>query len=285
MTNEPPTVLIADSGATKTEWRILRNGKIRQARTGGINPFYLDTQQIAQLLQKELIPHLRDGHVQAVHFYGAGCIGNHSLIPAEALSCTFPNAVVEVHSDLLAAARSLCGTSPGIVCILGTGSASCCYDGIEIVRQVPSLGYILGDEGSGADVGRRVVAAYLRGELPEALHAAFQQSFTIDKAQVLKALNEGQMPSRYLAQFARFATDQQRHPLIHQMLYDSFLAFARHYILSYPQAEQQKVHFSGSVAFYNNTVLRSVARDAGFSIGNVVESPIAGLTLFHTNQS
>ncbi len=275
-------ILVADSGSTKTDWRIIdAQGKIHQAKTAGLNPYHQSSDDIVQVLDQELLPQLTVS-VEQVFFYGAGCANpTANETTGQALRSTFPDAQVQVESDLLAAARSLCGHEPGIACILGTGANSCLYDGQRIIDNVPPLGYVLGDEGSGSYIGKELLNRYLKRDMPEPLGRQFAKRYAVTTEVVLDNVYRQPQASTYLASFAKFAFHHLKHPYIMRMVYEGFRQFFEKNVRPYENHQAYKVHFTGSVAFYYSNVLRQVANDLGFSVQNIVESPIAGLTLFH----
>ena len=278
-------ILIADSGSTKTDWRIIdAEGGIHQAKTVGLNPYHQSANDMAGILEQALVPQLQVP-VEQVFFYGAGCANETiSQVAQQALQRIFPSAAIRVHSDLLAAARALCGHKPGIACILGTGANSCLYDGRSIVDNVPPLGYVLGDEGSGTYIGKELLNRYLKRDLPEPLRTRFAKRYGVTTELVLDHVYRQSQPNRYLAGFAKFAFHHLKHPYIARMVYESFRQFFDRNVRRYEDYPQYKVHFTGSIAFYYSNVLRQVASDEGIMIQNIVESPIAGLTLYHQNR-
>lgn len=275
-------ILIADSGSTKTDWRIIdAEGKIHQAKTQGLNPYHQSTDEIAKVLKSELMPQWT-GLIEQVFFYGAGCANptvNQTAVGA--LQQVFPEADVWVESDLLAAARALCGHQAGIACILGTGANSCWYDGQAITDNVPPLGYILGDEGSGTYLGKELLNRYLKRDMPEPLRSQFAKRYSVTTDTVLDSVYRQPQANRYLAGFAKFAFHHLNHPYIMRLVYEGFQRFFERNVMKYPNYQQQPVHFTGAIAFYYSNVLRQVANDLGISVQNVTESPIAGLTLYH----
>lgn len=275
-------ILIADSGSTKTDWRALDEaGNITQARCAGLNPYYQSSDEVFNELHKVLKPQLVPG-IRKVYFYGAGCSAeDKKTLMKSALRKAFPEAELHINHDLLAAARSLCGQGPGIVGILGTGSNSCLYDGKKIADNVPSLGFILGDEGSGAVLGKKLVTAYLRNELPHHLMEKFDKRYHTNYHKVLEQVYKQPHPSRYLAAFSRFLFHNLSDPFVYKLVYEGFDGFFNAHILKYKNHEQYQVHFVGSIAFYYSNVLRQVANDKGVVLKNILESPIAGLTLYH----
>lgn len=277
-------LLIADSGATKTEWRTLDpTGQIGQARTAGISPYYQTEEEIAADLRQHLRPQL-PAPVSDIYYYGTGCSGPEPIAVVErALRAVFPEAgAVQVGSDMLGAARALCGTEPGIACILGTGCNACLYDGRQIIRPALSLGFWLGDEGSGGYLGKTLLVAYLHGDLPPELAEKFSRRYNNpDRLTVLDHAYKQPYPSRYFAAFAKFLFDNRTHPYAYQLIYDAFGLFLDKYVRKFEGHDQLPIHFVGSVAFYYSDILRRVVADKGLRAGRTMETPIAGLTLYH----
>jgi glucosamine kinase len=279
-------ILIADSGSTKTDWRLLApNGTVSQAKTIGFNPYYQDAENIYSSLEGSLLPQLTGQKPTEIFFYGAGCGSEDKRnVVAEALRQAFPGSEVTVQHDLAAAARALCGHSPGIACILGTGSNSCLYDGKEIVQNIPPLGFILGDEGSGAYLGRKLIQAFLREELPADLRENFAKRYKVTKEAILDWVYSQPFPNRYLASFAKYAFDKRRHPAVYPLIRESFSDFFEKHVCRYPGYIDLPVHFVGSIAFYFGDILRQLARERQVRVQHILESPIAGLTLYHQQE-
>jgi N-acetylglucosamine kinase-like BadF-type ATPase len=202
--------LIADSGSTKCEWCLINNGKKKTILTQGISPYFLDTNQIIELLQKELLPKLKNVEIANIYFYGTGLsnVNNVKIVNA-ALKKLFKGAKIEINHDLLAAARALCGNKKGIACILGTGSNSCFFNGKKIVKNSPGLGYVLGDEGSGAYLGKKVLQYYLYQTFDEDLLSRFEKQFNTNKTEILDAVYKKPLTNRYLATFNNFLVDNR----------------------------------------------------------------------------
>ncbi|WP_192822983.1 N-acetylglucosamine kinase [Rufibacter sp. LB8] len=276
-------ILIADSGSTKTSWRqIETEGIMGQADTIGFNPYYQNTDQIAQTLRENLLPQLNGFRPHEIYFYGAGCSAKEKKdIVAQALSQLFPGSDIHVHHDLEAAAHALCGHEAGIACILGTGSNSCLYDGEKIVENLPNLGFILGDEGSGGYMGKRIVQAYLNLELPQDLHQAFVDRYQTDRDEIIDNVYSKPYPNRYMAGFAKFLYDNRTHPFIYQMIYRCLADFFEKNIIRYPDYQNKETHFVGSIAFHFSDILRTVARQYNVRLGTILENPIAGLSQYH----
>lgn len=275
-------IIIADSGSTKTDWRIInQDGSIDQAKTMGFNPFYVGEEEISKELQANLVPQV-NGIPNKVYFYGSGCSSetNKSIIK-NALQAIWSKIDVDVDNDLLAAARALCLDEEGIACILGTGSNSCDYNGKEIIKNIPPLGYILGDEGSGAYLGKKLLQEYLRGAMPTHIAQKIDKRFGLSIDEVLTKTYKEPLPSRFLASFAKFIFQNIKDPYLHNLVYNAFSMFFENNVMQYENYEKKKVHFAGSIAFYFCNILRQVANDKNIVMKNIVESPIAGLTLYH----
>lgn len=277
-------ILIADSGSTKCHWAICRNdGAAERVASRGLNPFACDEQQIAQTLDMELMPHIDDRKaVEAIYFYGAGCIFEGKEHIEQALRERFTHAHIEVASDMLGAARALCGNRSGIACILGTGSNSCLYDGRKITANVPPLGYILGDEGGGAHIGRLVVADILKGLTSEALRTALFEECRTSYAEIIECVYRRPQANRYLAGFAEFAARHIGEPTIAACVDRAFDAFIERNLMQY-DTECSSVGFVGSIAhFFRERLLRAVERH-GLQTGRIMRSPIEALVEYHNN--
>ncbi|MCS6973108.1 MAG: N-acetylglucosamine kinase [Cyclobacteriaceae bacterium] len=274
-------ILIADSGASKTDWRMLHNGKVEQAQTLGFNPYYQPEEQLDREIREVLLPQIKNP-VKEIYYYGTGCSSDKNRqVIRNVMQRYFADAYIEVWHDLEAAARALCGHEEGIACILGTGANSCYYDGKKIVENVTSLGYVLGDEGSGAWMGKRIIADYLRKDLPPRLWDQFKKRFPMSKDEILSRVYSEDMPGRFLGSFSHFIFQHLREPYCYKLVYDGFAEFFEKNVCKYERATSLPVHFTGSVAFYFSDVLRQAGSDKGLRVGRIVESPIAGLTLYH----
>lgn len=275
-------ILIADSGGSKTDWRLIqKNGTIGQASAPGFNPYYQPIDDLKKNVKEILLPQITD-QVSKIFYYGAGVSSakNQSSIKTAFLEF-FPKAEIEIGWDLLAAARALCGREPGIACIIGTGSNSCLYDGKEIVDNVANLGWILADEGSGANIGRKFLVDYLRGKMPQDLADHFKNRFPLTREEFLEKVYQQEKPSAFLGSFSKFIFQHLKHPYCYKLVYDSFAEFYENNVMQYKDYRNLKVHFVGSIAFYFSDLLRQVANDKGITVKNILEGPIAGLTLYH----
>ncbi|MDF2436659.1 MAG: putative N-acetylglucosamine kinase [Bacteroidota bacterium] len=284
-------ILIADSGSTKTDWRLIDNkNNTYNFHTIGFNPYFQDSTSIARELNTHLEPSISALQLDQekefnIYFYGAGCSSTEKCdIVKTAISEVFPNADIFVEHDLLAAARALCGNTEGIAAIMGTGSNSCYYDGNKIAANVSSLGYILGDEGSGAYIGKHFIQDYLNKELPAKIADSFDATYNLSKEKILNAVYKEPMPSRFLASFSKFINQNKHEEYFKDLVKFNFNQFFVKHICKYDN--HQKVHLScvGSVAFHYRDTLQEVANSKGVQLNKVIDSPITDLTKFHLNK-
>lgn len=275
--------LIADSGATKAEWCLVNGGKVKTIFTQGISPYFLNTEQITDLLIKELKPKLKNASVDDVFYYGTGCANpENAKSVKKAISKVLPGSKVAVTHDLMAAARALCGRKKGIACILGTGSNSCYFDGKKIVKNSPGLGYVLGDEGSGAYLGKKVIQYYLYGTFDDELMGRFDVTYTTNKAEILENVYKKPLPNRYLAGFARFLADNRGHYMIENIIEDGLNDFFFNHLCKYRETWTLPVSFAGSVAFGFKDVLQDLCNSYEFELGRVMKNPMEGLLEYHS---
>ncbi len=275
--------LIADSGATKAEWCLLANGKIKTILTQGISPYFLNTEQITGILLKELQPKLKNVVVNEIYYYGTGCANPvNARSVKKAISKVFPEAKAEITHDLMAAARALCGRKKGIACILGTGSNSCYYNGKKIVKNSPGLGYILGDEGSGAYLGKKVVQYYLYETFDDELRSRFDAEYTTNAAEILENVYKKPLPNRYLAGFCKFLADNRGHYMAENIIEDGLNDFFFTHLTKYRETWTLPVSFAGSVAFGFQDVLHQLCDSYGFEIGKIMKRPMEGLVDYHS---
>ncbi len=275
-------ILISDSGSTKTDWVLLDNKEIvMQVSTQGLNPTQQTSESITKILKEELLPHLDGKPPRTIHFYGAGCAyeeANNRM--RKALSGIYPDSTIEINSDLLAAARALCGNNEGIACILGTGSNSCYYDGKKIADNIPPLGFILGDEGSGATLGRTLINCCLKRHLPQELSNRFLQEYNLDMAKILEKVYHEPMPGRFLASLTPFLYENRKHPEIHNMLIKCFKEFFINNSMAYRRS-WLPIHIIGSIGVWFQEEIKEAAESLALSIGNIVQSPMKGLIEYH----
>ena len=276
--------LIADCGSTKIDWCLIENGKVvKQVFTTGMNAVMLTEEEMAQRIAAELMPELgsADG-IEAVHFYGAGCISPEVCDNvANAIRKSIPAPVINVATDLLAAARALCGHEAGIARIMGTGSNSCYYDGEKICDNVSPLGYILGDEGSGAVLGKILIGDVLKNQLPADLCEKFLKQYDLDRMAIIRRVYKEPQGNRFLASITPFLIQNIDRPEVHALVLNSFKSFFIRNIQQYPGYDKLKVNFIGSIAYYYKDVLTEAANACNCTVGTIIKSPMQGLIEFH----
>ena len=279
-----PSTLIADSGATKAEWCLLHNGKKKILFTQGISPYFLSTDQIAQLVETELKKHLKNAEVEQIFYYGTGCANpQNAKNVKKALLKVFPGSYVTVNTDLMAAARAVCGDEKGIACILGTGSNSCYYNGKNIVKNSPGIGYVLGDEGSGAYLGKKVIQYYLYNTFDEDLRARFDARFVTTPAEILDNVYKKPLPNRYLASYTMFLAENRGHYMIENIIEDGLNDFFFQHLYKYAEVWKYPVSFVGSVASGFKDVLQELCNTYEFELGTILKNPMEGLIKYHRN--
>ena len=276
-------ILIADSGSTKTHWCLMTaSGQSSEFFMDGINPFYQTSDAIKNSVSNQLLPQMAHlmwaGKITHIFFYGAGCTPEKIPVLVEALESIFKSAKVEVYSDMVGAACGLLGRNEGVACILGTGANSCLWNGKEIVKNVPALGFILGDEGSGAVLGKRLVADLLKNQLNDELKDKFLTQYGITQADIIENVYRKPFPNRYLASLSKFCAENIDNPLIYKLVCDHFDYFAKRILTQYPALP---VGFIGSIAYYYQDVLKKVLADNGFTTAQILQSPMAGLKEYH----
>ncbi len=276
-------IVIADMGATKTDWSFTEGSTvIKTIQTKGFNPYFHTTGEIVDLLRKDFMEE-DFSEIEEVHFYGAGCSTEEKIKTVEhALKIYFPYASIEVSHDLLASARALCGHAPGIACILGTGSNTCLYDGTHIIANNPSLGFLLGDEGSGGDLGRELIKAYYYGELNEELDKKFEEQFNVDKNSLLGSVYSTDKPNAFCAAFTPFLNQNIEEKCIEDLVKNSFREFWNRHILTYENYQKLPINFVGSVAHHFKKQLEEVSKEFGSRIGIVIKAPVGKLIEFHS---
>lgn len=277
-------ILIADSGATKASWCLLQKGNVCVEFTSpGINAAFISQRRLSERIAVEVVPSIRE-HIPAirrVHFYGAGCLPATCRTVADAITEHIPEARVEVATDMLGVCRALCRSHSGVVCILGTGANSCLYDGECITDNIPPLGFILGDEGSGAYLGKMLLSDVLKRQLPLYICQEFIERYDIDAQKAVQHVYREDAPSRYLASFAPFLREKISDPHIRALVTDAFRSFFRRNVCAYKVSPSTPVHFCGSIAFYFKDVLLEAAESMGITIGNVIREPMENLKKYH----
>lgn len=273
--------LIADSGSTKTDWCIVdESGAFSTIRVKGMNPYFQDEEEISSEIEKKLLPAVGDNVIDTVYFYGAGCIFDKVKVVENAIKKHITAKRIFVESDLLGVARAVCGKTEGIACILGTGSNSCLYDGDKIVSNISPLGFILGDEGSGAVLGKLLVGDLLKGIFPERLKSLFLEQYGLTPAYIIDKVYRQPFPNRFLAGFAPFLAEHLDEPSIYRLVADSFYAFIYRNVKQYHR-DDCEVSFVGSIAYFFRDILSAVASDTGIVLGKIVQNPMDGLLQYH----
>lgn len=275
--------LIADSGSTKAEWCLLDGKKKKNFTTQGISPYFLSSEQIQNVLQYELKAKMKASEPDEIFFYGTGCSNpvNVKLVK-NAIQKIFTRAKVNVDHDLMGAAKALCGNEKGIACILGTGSNSCYYNGKKIVKNSPGLGFILGDEGSGAYLGKKVVQYYLYNTFDPDLMDRFNAKFNISGVEILDAVYKKPLPNRYLASFVIFLAENRGHYMIENIVEDGFNDFFFNHIYKYRESWTLPIHFIGSIAHGFKDVLKDMCHAYELELGVVMKTPMDGLIKYHS---
>jgi glucosamine kinase len=274
--------LIADSGSTKTEWCLVNGKKKLFINTQGISPYFLSETQIREVLEKELLPKLKKQIPAEIFFYGTGCSNPSNVkMVTRAIKAVFKDAEIAVDHDLMGAAKALCGSEKGIACILGTGSNSCFFNGKKIVKNSPGLGYVLGDEGGGTHLGRKVIQYFLYNTFDPDLMHRFDQKYNTNASEILDAVYKKPLPNRYLAGFAGFLVENRGHFMIENIIEDSFNDFFYNHIYKYKESWTLPIHFVGSVAHGFKDVLKDMCSSYELQLGKVLKNPMEGLIKFH----
>jgi len=274
-------ILIADSGSTKTDWCVSdRRNRIQRITTKGMNPYFQSEEEIGEEIRLSLLPKLQTHKFDALYFYGAGCLPEKIPMIRNVLSKYLNVKNVEVNSDMLAAARGLCGRNLGIVCILGTGSNSCFYDGEKIVNNVSPLGFILGDEGSGAVLGKLLVGDLLKNQLPKGLKEKFLREFDLTPGMIIERVYRQSFPNRFLASFSPFLLQNIEEPALHTLVLNSFRAFLTRNVMQYDY-KRYPVFFTGSIAYHYREILEEVVHEAEMQLGSIIRQPMEGLVEYH----
>jgi glucosamine kinase len=278
----PLVKLIADSGATKTEWCLINGNKKSIFITQGMSPYFISAEQMQKILNDELKPQLKKNKIDEIHYYGTGCSNPDNVKMVRKVFKKFlPDARVDIDGDLMAAAKALCGDEKGIACILGSGSNSCYYNGKKIVKNSPGLGYILGDEGSGAYLGKKVIQYYLYNTFDEDLRARFDAKFVTNSTEILNAVYKQPLPNRYLASFAIFLAENRGHYMVENIIEDGLNDFFFNHVYKYKESWTLPIHFVGSIAFGFKDVLVDLCKSYELQLGTVMKNPMQGLIEYH----
>jgi glucosamine kinase len=276
------SILIADSGSTKTQWCLLQGNKKKMIATQGISPYFLNDDTLGAILTKELLPKTGTTVIDEIFYYGTGC-SNHTNVSLikRGLKKVYKTAKVSVEHDLLGAAKALCGNDKGIACILGTGSNSCYYNGKKVVKNSPGLGFILGDEGSGTHLGKKVLQHYLYKTFDAELTDKFESKYPHDVDDMLDSVYKKPMANRFLSSFVPFLIENRGHYMIENIIEDSINDFFFNHIYKYRESWTLPINFVGSVAFGFKDVLKQMCSDYELKLGTVIKSPMDGLVKYH----
>lgn len=280
-------IVVAESGSTKCDW-LLDDGKgfVHETFTIGFNPFFHNTEVVLEHLRANTDLMEYALQIEEVHFYGAGCSSeNRNVVIRVALETVFPQAKCQVGHDLNASAYSTYTGEPAITCILGTGSNSCYFDGNEVSEVIPALGYILGDEGSGSYFGKQILADYIYERLPKELQKDFKGRYQLTKEEIFSKVYNQRDANVFLASFMRFLVPHKEHPYFSDIINKGLRQFAEIHITCYPNYRSVPVHFVGSVSYYFQDVLRDIASEMGFTVGNINKNPVSALLEYHKNST
>ena len=277
-------ILIADGGATKIQWVVIQEGKASEPiETIGFNPYFMAPQVLKNAVEKELVPFIKQGYITHVFYYGAGCSTPAKCgLVEDVLREVFDRADFEIHHDLLGAARALFNRQEGIACILGTGSNSCLFDGKNILENVTSLGYLFGDEGSGAYLGKLFLTEYLRKRLPEEIRQAFDKQYGFTLENILDSVYNKPHPNRFLASFSIFLGNHRNDPFVINLIRQNFRDFFRDQVTHYTGYREKQLGVVGSVGYHFRDIFEEIATENGLKVGKVIQSPIEGLADYHS---
>lgn len=278
-------ILLADGGSSGIKWCLLeKTEKIHEFTTTGINPVMLTYEEMSQRIADEVAPQFNVPMeaIGQIFYYGAGCRGGeYNKTVEKALKRSFPYSAIFVESDMTGAAKALCGNQPGIACILGTGSNSCLYDGDKIIDSVAPLGYILGDEGSGAVLGRQLISDVFKKQLPPELCLKFREKYDLDLDTVIRRVYGSPEANRFLASLTPFLKEYIEEPSIHRLVLNSLKSFFVRNVAQYMAYKTLPVNFVGSVAYHFREVLYEAAAAIDCNVGKVIQSPMEGLISYH----
>ncbi len=277
-------VAIVDSGSTKSDWVILNDFKkvFLKTETIGFNPNFINKELIVPEIEKNTSLSTVKNSVTKIYFYGSGCgVQQNCDIIIEELGKVFIGAEIIVKEDLTAAAYAAYRGKPAIVCILGTGSNSCYFNGETIKIQLPSLGFLVGDEGSGSAIGKQLVRRFFMQKLPADLSSEFEETYKLTVEEALKNMYHTSRPNAYLADFNKFVVERKDHPYLQKMVHDEMLSFFDYQVLPYMESRDAEINFIGSIAYYYEDILRSAAAELNLTVGQIVQKPIESLVSYH----
>ncbi len=279
--------IVVDSGSTKSDWHFISpEGEPIYLQSPGYNPYYQGVDEISTSIGEQITPEvMKYGRVSHIYYYGTGCSSQDRCgIIKTALAQQFPEAKVHVTHDIMGAARSLCGNEQGIVCILGTGTNVCLYNGQKITKGITSLGYLGGDEGSASYLGRLLLKAYYYNTFPEEIAELFKSTFKPDQKDLVQELFDAEKPNIYLGSFVPFLSKHIEYPEVRAIVEEGFEDFTKRLLGQFAEFQELPVHFTGSIAYHFRDVLKEVLAYEGFQLGNVVAKPINGLMHYHLKE-
>ena len=278
-----PTIkLIADGGSTKTEWCLLSGKKKVLINSQGMSPYFINEFQMESIIKTEVLPALKKTLIDEIYYYGTGCTSPvNARLVKKVLHRIFPEASVNIESDITGAAKALCGNEKGIACILGTGSSACYYNGKRIVKNSPGLGFILGDEGSGAYLGKKVIQYFLYNTFDEDLRARFDAKFITNASEILDAVYKQPLANRYLASYAIFLAENRGHYMVENIIEDAFNDFFYRHVIKFSESWKLPVNFAGGIAYGFKDILVEMCNSYQLQLGNVLRNPMEGLIKYH----
>jgi len=276
-------ILVADSGSTNTDWVILDNGKtISSFKTKGFNPYFTSTDEVFVEIKTNISNIIDVEEITHIFFYGAGCSSEEmNSIIRDGLNQYFIKSIIEINHDLLGAARALFHNEEGIVVILGTGANTCLYNGKDIIKNIPSLGFILGDEGGGDYMGKLFITEFLYGNLPENISTDFSNKHKLSKDEILQKVYKESYPNRFLASFTEFILSHSSNPSINDIITKTFRDLFKNHICKYRNFQSQKIRVTGSIGYYFKKQLIEVASEFNVKIDLIEKNPISRLAQFH----
>ncbi len=276
-------ILIADAGATKIQWVVIHDGKATHpTETAGFNPYFMEPKVLVDAVEKDLVPFISPAHIKQIFYYGAGCSTMQKCnIVDDVLRDIFEHADIEIHHDLLGAARALFGKTTGIACILGTGSNSCLYDGKNILENVTSLGYLFGDEGSGAYLGKLFLTEYLRKRMPQHIRDNFDKRFGYSLENILDSVYNKPHPNQFLSSFSKFIGDHKNEEFVIDLVRRNFRDFFTEQVMQYTDFKNQTLGVIGSVGYFYQDFFKEVASSHQLQVAKIIQSPIEGLVDYH----
>lgn len=277
-------VAIVDGGSTKCDWVILDdfNKVFLKTETIGFNPNNIAAELIVPEIEKNISLGSVKNSITKVFFYGSGCgIPENCAIIENELKKFFIQANILAKEDLTAAAYAAYRGTPAIVCILGTGSNSCYFDGAHLKIKLPSLGFLVGDEGSGSAIGKQLVRRFFMQKLPEDLSCEFEKTYKLTVDEALKNMYHTSRPNAYLADFNKFVVERKDHPYFQKMVFEEMLNFFDYQVLPYEESKNAEISFIGSIAYYYEDILRSAAAELNLNVGQIVQKPIESLVDYH----